>query len=78
MSIEKDSTGLPEVDLTRRTTKVNLGMVVGAAVFLAVMFTILFLLAQRSDREANQPSPPLEQGSASGSAAGPAPKGSNR
>lgn len=78
MSIEKESTGLPEVDLKRRTTKVNLGIVVGAAVFLIAMFIVLFVFARKSDRATNSPSPPLQQGTASGTATDPANKGSNR
>lgn len=37
MSIEKDSTGLPEVNVRRRTTKVNLSLVLGVLIFFAVM-----------------------------------------
>lgn len=34
MSIDKNSSGLPEVNLARRTTKVNVWMVVGILLFL--------------------------------------------
>lgn len=78
MSIEKESTGLPEVDATRRTTKVNLGVIIGAALFLAAMFLVLFAFARRSDREANHPSPAPQQGTASGTATEPAARGGKR
>lgn len=35
MSIDKESDGVPEVDVTRRTTKVNLSMIVGVGAFMA-------------------------------------------
>lgn len=37
MSIDKDSSGIPEVDVHKRTTKVNLSIIIGVAIFLAVM-----------------------------------------
>ncbi len=37
MSIEKESSGLPEVNVQRRTTKVNLSIVLGVAMFLIAM-----------------------------------------
>lgn len=37
MSIEKNSSGLPEVNVHKRTTKVNLSLVLGVAVFFAFM-----------------------------------------
>ena len=40
MSIEKESSGLPQVDVHRRTTKVNLSIVVGIAIFFAAMFAV--------------------------------------
>ena len=36
MSIDKDSNGVPEVDLSKRTTKVNLSVIVAVVVFLAI------------------------------------------
>jgi hypothetical protein len=36
MSIEKESTGRPEVDLGKRTTKVNLSVIVAVALFMAL------------------------------------------
>lgn len=33
MAIDKESSGVPEVDFKRRTTKVNLWMIVGVALF---------------------------------------------
>jgi hypothetical protein len=35
MSIDKESDGVPEVDLGRRTTKVNLVIIIAVACFLA-------------------------------------------
>lgn len=37
MSIDKESSGLPEVNVHRRTTKVNLSIVIGVLIFFAVM-----------------------------------------
>ena len=37
MSIEKESSGFPEVDVHKRTTKVNFGIVIGVAIFFAAM-----------------------------------------
>lgn len=36
MSIDKEGSGLPQVDLHRRTTKVNLGTIVGVLLFLVI------------------------------------------
>lgn len=36
MSIDKESNGVPEVDLSKRTTKVNLSVIVAVALFLAI------------------------------------------
>jgi hypothetical protein len=41
MAIDKESSGLPEVDLSRRTTKVNLWMIVGIALFFVVMGAVV-------------------------------------
>ena len=46
MAIDKESSGLPEVNLARRTTKVNLGVIVGVAVFLAAMAAVAFWFAR--------------------------------
>ena len=37
MSIDKQSTGLPEINVRKRTTKVNLWMIVAVMVFLSFM-----------------------------------------
>lgn len=37
MSIDKTSSGLPEVDVQRRTTKVNLSVIIAVFLFLAAM-----------------------------------------
>ena len=36
MSIDKESSGLPEINVHRSTTKVNLGVIAGIVIFLAV------------------------------------------
>lgn len=41
MSIEKESSGLPQVDMSKRTTKVNLSIVIGLAVFFAAMLAVV-------------------------------------
>ena len=53
MAIDKESTGVPEVDFSRRTTKVNLGMVVGAVVFLIIMFSVVIHFVRRENAEKN-------------------------
>lgn len=47
MSIEKESSGLPEIDLHRRTTKVNLGVIAGAVLFLIITTAVIVYLSQR-------------------------------
>ncbi|HWL15099.1 MAG TPA: hypothetical protein VNR00_05810 [Opitutus sp.] len=47
MAIDKESSGLPEVDIKRRTTKVNLGVVVGVVVFLVAMAAIVYWFSRR-------------------------------
>ena len=41
MSIEKEGSGLPEVDVHKRTTKVNLSIVIGLLIFFAAMFSLV-------------------------------------
>jgi hypothetical protein len=45
MSIDKHSSGLPNVDVRKRTTKVNLSIVVGVAIFFAVTFSVVWWFA---------------------------------
>lgn len=40
MSIDKNSTGVPEINVHKRTTKVNLWMVVAVLGFFAVMAAV--------------------------------------
>ena len=40
MAIDKESSGFPEVDIRKRTTKVNLAVVIGVGVFLGAMFAV--------------------------------------
>lgn len=42
MSIDKSSSGLPEMNVHRKTTKVNLSMVVGVVIFFVVTFSIVW------------------------------------
>jgi hypothetical protein len=41
MAIDKESSGVPEVDLKRRTTKVNLSIIVAVGIFYAIGFGLL-------------------------------------
>jgi hypothetical protein len=59
MAIDKESSGLPEVDLRRRTTKVNLAIVVAAVMFYIITSVVLWYFARRSDAETNAPNPPI-------------------
>lgn len=45
MSIEKESTGLPEINPHKRTTKVNFTIVIGVAVFFAAMAGVVWWFA---------------------------------
>jgi hypothetical protein len=47
MSIDKESTGMPEVDVHRRTTKVNFGTMIGVAVFLLLGAIAILWFAQQ-------------------------------
>lgn len=48
MSIDKESNGVPEVDFSRRTTKVNLGIVVFVGLFFAIGAALLWWLSRQS------------------------------
>jgi hypothetical protein len=48
MSIEKESTGFPEVNVHKRTTKVNLGIVIGVAGFFAAMAGVIWWFWSRN------------------------------
>ncbi len=45
MSIDKESNGVPEVDFTRRTTKVNLVIIIAVGVFYIAGVAVLWWLA---------------------------------
>jgi hypothetical protein len=45
MSIEKESSGIPEVNVSKRTTKVNLGMIIGILLFLAISVAVVLWLS---------------------------------
>ena len=46
MAIDKESDGVPEVDLSRRTTKVNLWMIVAVALFFVVTGVAVYYFAR--------------------------------
>lgn len=48
MSIDKESNGVPEVNVHRRTTKVNLWMIAGIVLFFAVMAAVAFRTARHT------------------------------
>jgi hypothetical protein len=58
MSIDKQSTGLPEINVHKRTTKVNLWMVAAVIVFLSFMA----VAAVWSSREENHTPGPAAAG----------------
>jgi hypothetical protein len=45
MSIEKESNGFPEANLHKRTTKVNMAVIVGVLIFFAAMFSVVWWFA---------------------------------
>lgn len=47
MAIDKESNGLPEVNVHRRTTQVNLGIMVGVGIFLLIAAAVVIWLAIR-------------------------------
>lgn len=47
MSIDKEGTGVPEFDLHRRTTKVNLATMAGVLLFFIVVGAVIFWFASR-------------------------------
>lgn len=46
MSIDKESNGLPQVDFQRRTTKVNVWMVIGVAAFFVIAVLLVLHYAR--------------------------------
>ena len=55
MSIDKNSTGFPEVNLHKKTTQVNVGMVLGIVVFLLGAAAVAFW----TSLQAKSPARPL-------------------
>jgi hypothetical protein len=45
MAIEKDSSGLPEVNVRKQTTKVNLGVIAGVLLFFIITVSVVVWLA---------------------------------
>lgn len=41
MAIEKDSSGIPEVNVHKRTTKVNLSIIAGVLLFFAITVAVV-------------------------------------
>ena len=56
MSIDKESTGLPAVNVQRRTTKVNLWMVAAILFFFAIM-TVTVIRLSRGTETPDAPEP---------------------
>jgi len=48
MSIEKESSGIPEVNVSKRTTKVNLGVIIAVVLFLGVMAGFVIWLSNNN------------------------------
>lgn len=48
MSIDKESNGVPEVNVHRPTTKVNLWMIASVLVFFATMAAAIFWFSRHS------------------------------
>jgi hypothetical protein len=46
MAIDKESSGLPEVDFERRTTKVNLWIIVAVGVFYLAMAGVMYWIGR--------------------------------
>jgi hypothetical protein len=46
MALDKESSGLPEVDFRRRTTRVNLWMIIGIGVFFAITAAVVMYFAR--------------------------------
>ena len=47
MSIDKHSSGMPEIDVHRRTTKVNFGTIAGVIVFLVLAVAAIIWFARQ-------------------------------
>lgn len=50
MSIDKQSTGIPEINVQKRTTKVNLWMIAAVVGFFAVMAIVAGLISREENR----------------------------
>jgi len=48
MSIEKESSGIPEVNVSKRTTKVNLGVIIAVVLFLGGMAGFVIWLSNNN------------------------------
>jgi hypothetical protein len=68
MAIDKESSGIPEVDFRRPSTKVNLAIIVAGAIFFAITFGLVIYFMRGGDSESNSPSPPTETAPAEGTA----------
>ncbi len=61
VSIEKESTGIPETNVHRWTTKVNLAMIVAAVVFFGITAGVIYHLWQRHEDAKSEPPPAASQ-----------------
>jgi len=61
MSIEKESTGFPEVNPHRRTTKVNFSIVIGVVLFFAITLGVALWVANRPESPDGAPPAPTQQ-----------------
>jgi hypothetical protein len=59
MSIDKNSTGFPEVNTHRPTTKVNLWMIAGMVIFLAVAAAVAIWESRRAAFADGSPPPAM-------------------
>jgi hypothetical protein len=65
MSIDKESTGLPTVNVHRQTTKINLWMVAAILFFFAIMTAIAVWVSRESRTPAASPPANIEVNPAS-------------
>jgi len=55
MSIDKESNGLPQVDVHRRTTKVNVSMVAAILVFFLLAAAVAFWVSRQDPAPSRDP-----------------------
>jgi len=57
MSIDKEGSGLPQVNVHRRTSKVNISMVAAILVFFAVAAAVAFWVSRRESGRSFEAAP---------------------